>query len=122
MCWDIRSASDGLCVTTISVIPFGPVQRKQGVFYLLSGFRVKVSRRFIRKENLRFEDKRPGEGHPLLLPAGEFPRFVGGPVMLSPSLAEDCRRVAFRLPRFGIRWIKAGIIAFSRAVNSGRRL
>ncbi len=83
-------------MTTISVIRLVLVQRNQDLFYLLSGFRVKVSCRFIREEDLRFEDERPGDGHPLLFPAGELPGFVGDPVA-QPHLAEDRLRLPFRL-------------------------
>ena len=46
----------------------------------LAGTRVQVARGFIGEEHRRTVDQRPGDGHPLLLPAGKLGRLVIHPI------------------------------------------
>ena len=85
---------------------FANIERQQDIFYLFSCFRVKVSCRFIGKNDIRFHDQRPGYGDPLLLPAGELAGFVAD-AMSEADTFQQCLR-----PLFGL--------AARNPVNEGR--
>ena len=65
------------------------IQIYQDVFYLLSGFRVKVSCWFISQYYLRFHYERSCHGNPLLLPSGKFPWLVSYPIIKSHFIQDN---------------------------------
>lgn len=54
----------------------GLIQFGKNLHHVLCGFAVQIARRFIRHDDGRIIDERPGDGHALPLPAGKFIRHV----------------------------------------------
>jgi hypothetical protein len=83
-------------VTITTVRPSSSTVRRSGVEHRASGRAVERSGRLIGEDHLGLGHERPGDRHPLLLPARELGRPVPGPV-LEPDLGE---RSANRAPRW----------------------
>ena len=85
----------------------------------LASMSIQVPGRLICEDQIGFLQKRPRHRDPLLLASGQLARLVMQP---APSPTSFNRAVASAFTSSGCRrWIKAGMQAFSSAVNSGSR-
>ena len=83
---------------------------------LLLGAGVQVAGGLVGKEDGGAVDQGTGDGYALLLPAGEFRRFVGDPLLQPHRFQQFARAFLLSSPP-----MRAGIITFSSALNSGSR-
>ena len=67
-------------VTTTSVVCRCGLEGAEDAVDLVAGPAVKLAGRLVGQQHDRFLDQGPGDGHPLLLAAGELPRAMVEPV------------------------------------------
>ena len=85
-----------------------------------AGMGIEIAGGFIGQDDIGTEHQGPGNRHPLLFPAGKFSRPVMHPPG-QPHIRQDRRSPSAHACSRSVPRIRAGIMTFSRAENSGSR-